>query len=688
MKRYISNTLLLSAAALLLASCDVNSWNDKLDGFDGDKMPSEVKSIEYTLTDADYTNLAANAANIALAGEDHAAALKAVGTSKHFTDEITAKEYIPNFLSDPDFAYFTLSDGSAIKITYNQAVGLPAEAAAIEGAQTYTLTTADYKDIWGSTTDYIEAFAPSHPADKYLANALFNDFDDADEGDYLIVNYNVATQEPQFGGGPAPEPEPEPTPSWEMTSVIGTVVEGSSYEIQGLVTAIATNGYILTDNSGSIFVYMGNSFDATSVALGDQLIMQATISSYNRGLQVTGSSATVEKAGTQSYTYPDGTTFDGATLDALLNRESPELAYYGTMQGTVKVNGYNINIEVAGAETAMGSVYYAPEELKQYLTEGNQVMVKGYVIAIAGSKYVSMVTTQVIPANTYRLRKAHLKDVIVPTTACASVFRFDGSKWAEVNGVDVLTAADYTAMGQKYPNLTAPDDFLPAYLKQNHPYAQSEQEQLVVYNYYASGTTSVRCDHYTFNGTEWVKDNGVVQETAQFVRTGGKWMYDPNVTVILPGGKNQEISQLYYQACTDWVFENIDKPLGSTDIKSGMGYVTSYGNNEYYCGTSAYQNDVDLRPAKAREQYPAGYEGMTDEEIVALMKKRFETEVMPGALAMLHPDATPLDGIDVIYTITFVVYDGANATHTIRFKVVAQGTFEFIDCTWNLASSE
>lgn len=683
MKLHISNTLLMGAVALLLASCDTDSWNNKLDGFDGDKLPAEVKSINYTLTDGDYANLAANAANVALAGEDKAAQLKAVGTNHYFTDEITAKEYIPNFLSDPDFPYFTLSDGSAIKITYRQAVGLPAEAAAIEAAETYTLTTEDYQYLWGSKTDFVNAFAPSHPAAKHLIDVVSNQFDDTDDGSYLIVNYNVSPQEPQFGATPAPEPEPEPTPSWTMSSVIGTVVEGSTYEIQGLVTAIATNGYILTDNSGSIFVYMGNGFDATSVALGDQLIVNGAISSYNRGLQVSGSSATVEKAGSQGYTYPEGTTFDGPALDAMLARESPELAYYGTMQGTVRINGVNINIEVAGAETAMGSVYYAPEELRQYLTDGNQVMVKGYVIAIAGSKYVSMVATQVVPANSWRLRKAHLKDVIVPTSTAAAVLYRNGSKWTVLDNADVLTADDYAAMGQKYTNLTAPDDFIPTYLKQKHPYAQAEQEQLVVYNYYASGAATMRCDHYTYDGTNWVKDNGVVEESAQFVRTGGKWMYDPNVTIILPGGKNQEISQLYYQACCDWVFENIDKPLGSTDIKSGMGYVTSYGNNEYYCGTSAYQNDVDLRPAKAREQYPAGYEGMTDEEITALMKRRFETEVMPGALAKLHPEAVPLEGIDVIYTISFVVYDGANTNHTIRFKVVAQGTFEFLDCTWN-----
>ena len=112
----------------------------------------------------------------------------------------------------------------------------------------------------------------------------------------------------------------------------------------------------------------------------------------------------------------------------------------------------------------------------------------------------------------------------------------------------------------------------------------------------------------------------------------------------------------FYQACVNWVYENIDKPLGSDNIKSGKFYVTSYGNNEYYSGTSAYQGNVDLRPGTARSQYPAGYEGMSDEEIVENMEYRLCYEVMPGALSMLYPDAKAIEGLDVVYTINFFVY--------------------------------
>ncbi|MCI6393766.1 MAG: DUF5017 domain-containing protein, partial [Bacteroidales bacterium] len=177
---------------------------------------------------------------------------------------------------------------------------------------------------------------------------------------------------------------------------------------------------------------------------------------------------------------------------------------------------------------------------------------------------------------------------------------------------------------------------------------------------------------------------GITAVTNQFVRNAGKWMYDPCVTITLPAGKGQELSTKYYQACVNWVYENICVPLGDTDIKSGKFYVSSYGNNEYYSGTSAYQGNVDLRPSAAKGQYPAEYQDMDDAAVVALEKTRFMNEVMPGALATLHADAVPVAGIDVIYTINFYAYDGASTTpYTARFRVTAPGKFEPIDCTWD-----
>ncbi|MGN1246334.1 MAG: hypothetical protein ACI4UN_06840, partial [Muribaculaceae bacterium] len=373
---------------------------------------------------------------------------------------------------------------------------------------------------------------------------------------------------------------------------------------------------------------------------------------------------------------------DGAAFDALLGQSENALAKLVTFKAKVTVSGNYYNFYVDGAETAVGSLYQGTADQKAMFADGNTYNITGYFLSISKSsgapKYVNFVPVNVVAAAP----AVKSSEYTIASKNVTALYTFDGSKWKASSSVTLLQSSDYEAMGQKYYNLSDPNFYLPIYLKGAFPYAMADDVKLVGYKLYASGKTSLACDKYVFDGTNWIKDNGVTTETAQFVKTGGKWMYDPNVTITLPAGKGQELSTLYFQACTDWVWENIDQAKLGVSTK-GQGYVTSYGNNEYYCGTSAYQGNVDLRPAKAKEQYPAGYEGLTDDQILDLMKTRFATEVMPGALSALHPEAAPIEGLDVIYTINFAIYTGSSATHTIRYKVVAPGKFEFIDCTWD-----
>lgn len=114
-------TKVLAAAAIVLAAsaCDENSWNDKLDGFDKieNESVTDVQTVEYTLTDADYKTIAGLAENTALAGEDGKAALQQVGSMRRFSQAAPASKYVPAFLGNSSFPYFTLTDGSAIRLT-------------------------------------------------------------------------------------------------------------------------------------------------------------------------------------------------------------------------------------------------------------------------------------------------------------------------------------------------------------------------------------------------------------------------------------------------------------------------------------------------------------------------------------------------------------------------------------------
>ena len=236
-----------------------------------------------------------------------------------------------------------------------------------------------------------------------------------------------------------------------------------------------------------------------------------------------------------------------------------------------------------------------------------------------------------------------------------------------------MQPADYSSLGVGY--LSSPATVLPVYLKNKYPYAQ--EEDVMVVTYYASSESAVAAKELTFDGSEWVMTQKAVPFVDQFVKSAGSWVYDPSVVIELPVGKGQPLSTLYFQTATDWVWEHIDQPNGMT--AKGQGYVTSYGNNEYYTGSSAYQGNADWRPSAAKSQYAEGYANMSDDEIVALMQKHF-IEVMKEVLGILHADVKMVAGVDVFYTINFGAYNGSSTEQwTVVYKLVDNGKFEYVE---------
>lgn len=676
MIRNINKFLLVSGCVLLFAGCDDNSWNDKLPGFqDPDPVPTDVQKIDYTLTAIDYKTLADNSENKALAGSENANALSAVGSQAYFTDVITAEKYIPALLNDPKFPYFALDNGSAINVTYRTATAMPEEVSDIAAAAKYTVTEADYQTVWDSEEDYTMSFAPSHTAARSIPGLLKTAFPDAANGDYVIVNYNTSATDPVFDKTPE-------EPKFEVSDVLGSLTKGSDIEINGYVAAVSTQGPIVVDNGGSVFVYQPT--NNNEIKIGDQLTISSTVDSYNYGFQIKrGSSPEIK--GNQTVTYPAAKTWTGAEIDAyvaasMASGAAPVTPVYSKFTGKVIVSGNYINIALDGT-TVQVSPYGAGSELKAMFTNDATVTFEGYVMAIASKgKYLNTIITKVGDKQISTIAAAPAASraaVSVPSVNENAVYKFDGSAWSVAPSTSILSHADYQAMGQTYDNLsgTTPATVLPKYLTQKYPYAVADETVFVAYYYYNGSATVTRCDQYTFDGTQWNLFDGIMTETSQFVKNKGHWTYDPSLTIDLPAGKGQALSTLYFQTCVDWVKDN---------VPDGSAYISSYGNNEYYCGTSAYQGNVDLRPGAAKAAY-AGYESMTDDEVVALEKQRFETEVMPGALAILHPNLKPVDGVDVKVTINFYFYNAERKTlpATIIYNVTGQAQFEFVSCTWN-----
>lgn len=678
MKSNIKHTLLVGSLALVLGSCNENSWNDQLDGFEAGPQFSNVQTLDYELTDADYEKISKNKANQALAtAKGVKDELTAVGKLFYLNDAISPAEYIPNLLRDSTFQYFTLTKGSAINVKYRIAKNLPEEMVAMNAASAYNVTTADYQNAYGSDENYAETFSPKATAAENIPGILKANFASAQTGDYVLVNYNNSNTAPVFGGA-------TPEPGVEYTNVIKDAVSGADIKLTGVVTGVCAQGFVVSDNSGSILVYFGKTYDG-SYSIGDQLEIEGSVSAYNLGLQI-GSSCTIKSLGkAETVTYPTPKVYTGADIDAAVDGTANFPAIYCQVTGQVTVSSagyYNLIVEGTSAANVQGSFYQLTDAQKAMLTDGAKVNVYGYftsrTLSKDGSKYFNILLVDVKPV-TAAPKNVKRSVAVIENTAVSALWKFNGSKWEAAKDVCVLQPSDYAAMGTQALTADQAQAWIPVYLQKTYPYATADTKTYVFYNYTGNGSQSFRSVEYSFDGAKWidtVSDAGVIYETNQFVYKSSGWIMDPSVELLLPRGKNQATSMWFYQAVVDWVAAN---------IPDAGDYVDSYGTAEYYSGCSSYQGNVNINTAYSAVSGNAHYAGMEPAAIERLMKDHFQFETGPGALSILYPNMAPIDGMEPTVTLTFTAWctGGANVEYTIVFKCVAKGKFEFVSCTWN-----
>ena len=377
------------ALALVGVGCQTDYFNENyLPGYDNDGEITNVQEMEITLSDDDYAAIAKNSTNKALAeaaGEDAVAALSAISKNKYFASQEDAATYVPAWLAS---SYPTYDNGSLALITYTMALDIPQDVQAMNAATEYTLTEDDYKTIWGSEEDYAAALTPK------TVNKLKNVIpvaDDAREGEYVVVTYNYSSEEPAKDEPETPE-NPDQPEAPKYSSVLGSAVLDDVVDVKGYVSAVSTQGPIITDATGSVLLYKG-----ADLAIGDEVSVSGTISAYNKGFQIAASSATVEKTGTTSVTYPTPVELDGAAMEALLtSRTDNDYAQFVKFEGTPTISdkGY-INIIMEGTEAAQGSIYGATDEVKAMFTEGEKATIYGYFVSISSGKYINVIVVSV-----------------------------------------------------------------------------------------------------------------------------------------------------------------------------------------------------------------------------------------------------------------------------------------------------
>ncbi|MBO7198561.1 MAG: hypothetical protein J6V26_00845 [Alistipes sp.] len=675
-KNIFSKIALMAGVALMGISCQTDYFNENyLPGYEAEGDITNTPSMEFTLTADDYAAIAKNSENKAIAeeaGEAAVEALSAISKNKYFASQDEAATYIPAWLAA---TYPTYDNGSMALITYTMALDIPADVANMKAAAEYTLTEENYMAIWGSEEDYATAVTPK------TVNKIKNVLpvaDDAREGDYVVVTYNYSAEEPA-----AEEPEtPDQPEAPAYTSVLGTAALNEVVEVKGYISAVSTQGPILTDSTGSVLLYKTIGYE-----IGDEVTVTGTISAHNKGFQIGTNGLTIEKTGTTTVTYPEPMNITGVVADELLKtRVNDEYAYYAKMTGTVAIDKY-YNFILADATTAQGSIYGASDELKAQLSDGMEYTIYGYFTSLSGGKYINMIVTSVEPAAS-----AKALALTVKSEKRYAYFKYNGTGY---EAADILTVqpADYRNMGQSYDNFTNPaqDSYLPAFLGETYPYAQVDDKVYVGYICRANSVNSWTVDEYVFKG-EWVKTIYFGEKQDQFRKAEGVWNVDRTLELDYTNTSSAD-TKAFYQYCVNWVYDFKDVPMGaperdnagdilSTDIvtidgakPAGNYWVSNYGNNEFYTGSSAYYGNVDWRPSAVKSGFAAaGMGDLSDDEILAKLKEN-TAEVYAAVLGYMYPEMTS----DEYKKVVIKVYCyGPNKNYSFTFAVADKGVFEYV----------
>ena len=175
----------------------------------------------------------------------------------------------------------------------------------------------------------------------------------------------------------------------KITDIANVVLDGE-YTMMGQVTALTSNGFVLTDATGSIFSYGKKSYE-----IGQELVATGAIGAYNRGFQLTTNKTTFLEGAVKAYTYPEAATADAAAIDAFIANTDNRLATYVILTGDLSISGNYYNMTIEGT-TNMGSIYYPNNDIKAALTTGTNITVKGYAMAVSGGKYYNVIATEVV----------------------------------------------------------------------------------------------------------------------------------------------------------------------------------------------------------------------------------------------------------------------------------------------------
>ena len=475
---------LAGITAIGMTSCDENSWNNHfLDGFEEGVEYNDSPKGSYTITADNYSAIAKLLQSEATTPAEKAAA-KAIGDNSYFnkTSVYPASVAMIPFLNTSAFPYYLGDNGTVVDIMFNEATDVPAEIASLADAKTYTVTEADYKKAWGSESAYIKSFAPAAPASSLLASLIPTTFDETavEEGTYAVVTYNNATQNPMYKF---------PEVALPSAQLLTGAFKAGKY----VMADVAANCIAGNIETGKTYGYLP-SVDVT--------VAGNTINDIDTKTQVWNFISTGVDG---EYYITDGQDryyYQSGTFNSFNVKDAPATGDDGYVwivtseaDNTWKITNKGVNKWI---QTPNGG----------YTTWGSYSNVRGtYPKLFAVDDNVAEPPAEVLYTPSWVAENA--------------VYYYNGSAWEVATGVVTPNPADYTAMGTTV--IDKSDVYLPVYLKTKFPYAQSGDQEFVVYK---ADTDKYAAAQFINNGNEWALNNVNLEEVVgRFEKKNGEWHF-------------------------------------------------------------------------------------------------------------------------------------------------------------------
>ena len=195
------------------------------------------------------------------------------------------------------------------------------------------------------------------------------------------------------GGNDEGEDEEEQKP---VTGTIAEIIAAgaqASASTSGTVVATYARGFLISDGTGYILTYVGKD---SGLAAGDVVTISGPTSLYG-GLLQFGNASTFEKTGTAEFTLPEPEVLDAAAMDAFI--AAPSIKYVQDT-GTLAISGNYYNVNVAGTETAVGSIQYPVEGMVNADWNEKEITVTGFLIGVSSGKYLNTMAVSVVEGGT------------------------------------------------------------------------------------------------------------------------------------------------------------------------------------------------------------------------------------------------------------------------------------------------